>query len=166
MSDLAAEVAALTKRLQQLEDQQEIVQLIATYGPAVDSLSGDAVIDLWTEDGVYDVGGMAPFIGSEVVDVVEAAMHRQYVSAGCAHVQGLPLVHLDGDRAVATSVSRVYVRDGDQWRVERVSANRWELVRTPQGWRATYRVNRLLNGSPEAQELLRSGLAPGVHPTD
>lgn len=160
MSDLAAEVAALSKRLQVLEDQQEIIQLIATYGPAVDSLSGDALIDLWTEDGIYDVGGMAPFIGSDVVDVVEAAIHRSFVAAGCAHVQGLPLVHVDGDRAIATSVSRVYVCDGDQWLVERVSANRWELARTPAGWRATYRVNRLLNGSEEAQELLRSGLEP------
>lgn len=160
MSDLAAEVAALSKRLQVLEDRQEIIQLIATYGPAVDSLSGDAVIDLWTEDGIYDVGGMAPFIGSDVVDVVDAAIHRSFVASGCAHVQGLPLVHVDGDRAIATSVSRVYVRDGDQWLVERVSANRWELVRTPAGWRATYRVNRLLNGSDEAQELLRSGLEP------
>lgn len=158
MSDLAAEVAALAKRVRVLEDQQEIIQLIAKYGPAVDSLSGEAVIDLWTEDGIYDVGGMQPFIGTDVVGVVEAAIHRQYVSAGCAHVQGLPLVHVDGDRAVATSVSRVYVRDGDQWLVERVSANRWEFERTAAGWRATYRVNRLLNGSQEAQELLRSGL--------
>lgn len=160
MSDLAAEVAALARRLRVLEDQHEIIQLIARYGPAVDSLSGDALIDLWTEDGIYDVGGMQPFIGTDVVDVFTAALHRGDVAAGCAHVQGLPLVHVDGDRAVATSISRVYVRDGDQWLVERVSANRWELERTEQGWRASYRVNRLLDGSQEAQELLRSGLEP------
>lgn len=160
MSDLAAEVAALSKRLRVLEDQQEIMQLIATYGPAVDSLSGEAFIDLWTEDGVYDVDEMQPFIGTDVVDVDAAAKHRQHVAAGCAHVLGLPVVHVDGDHAVATSVSRFYVRDGDHWRVESVSANRWELSRTAAGWRATYRVNRLLNGSVEAQELLRSGLEP------
>lgn len=158
MSDLVEQVAALTARLRVLEDHQQIMQLIATYGPAVDSLSGEALIDLWTDDGVYDVGGMQPFIGSDVNDIVDAAVHREYVAAGCAHVQALPLVHVDGDEAVATSVSRVYVRDGDQWLVERLSANRWELVRTDEGWRVSYRVNRLLNGSVEAQELLRSGL--------
>lgn len=162
MSDLAEQVAALTKRLQVLEDQQEIIKAIATYGPAVDSLTGDALIDLWTEDGVYDVGGMRPFIGADVNDLVDAEVHRAYVAAGCAHVQGLPLVHVVGDEAVATSVSRVYVRDDEQWVVMRVSANRWELVRTDEGWRVSYRVNRLLNGSVEAQELLRSGLEPPV----
>ena len=71
----------------------------------------------------------------------------------------MPLVTLDGDRATATGYSRVDLRDGDAWKVERTSANRWELVRTDTGWKIRNRVNRLMDGSAEGRELLASGLA-------
>jgi hypothetical protein len=51
--------------------------------------------------------------------------------------------------------SRVYLRDGTSWRLERVSANRWELERADGAWRVRRRTNRLLDGDPAARELLR-----------
>jgi hypothetical protein len=39
----------------------------------------------------------------------------------------------------------------------RLAANRWELVRTSDGWRAERRVNRRL-GSPESLTVLRGAL--------
>ena len=44
---------------------------------------------------------------------------------------------------------------GQAFEVWRVAVNRWELVRTPEGWRTAYRTTRLINGSDEARELLR-----------
>jgi hypothetical protein len=44
------------------------------------------------------------------------------------------------------------LREGAVWRV---AANRWELLRTPAGWRVTARTNRLLDGTEEARDLLR-----------
>lgn len=46
---ITTQVAALAARVWALEGQQEISQLIATYGPAVDSLSADTVaeIEMW-----------------------------------------------------------------------------------------------------------------------
>jgi hypothetical protein len=73
-------------------------------------------------------------------------------------VIGLPHIVLDGDTAVATSYSRLYRRDGDNFRVWRVGANRWEFVRTADGWRVKNRVNRVLNGGEEPRALLRSGI--------
>jgi hypothetical protein len=47
-------IAALERRVRALEDQLAISQLIATYGPAVDSESAEAVGQLWAAEGVYD----------------------------------------------------------------------------------------------------------------
>ena len=49
-------------------------------------------------------------------------------------------------------------RSGDNFRTWRVGANRWEFVRTADGWRVKQRINRVLNGDAEARELLRRGV--------
>ena len=150
---------ALENRLRALEDRLAIFQLIATYGPAVDSLSADQVAALWTEDGVYDAGGNAPFVGTDQLKQITVSdMHKKFVDAGCAHVGSLPHVDIDGDAAVATNYTRVYMRQGDAWVVARASANRWELVRSAQGWRVKHRLNRPMDGSPEPRAVLGRGV--------
>ena len=52
--ELGAMVDRLADRVRALEDNIEITQLAAQYGPAVDSGSGKAAAALWTEDGVFD----------------------------------------------------------------------------------------------------------------
>lgn len=158
MTEIEARFAALEARIKGLEDQLAIYQLIATYGPSVDSRTGSATASLWAEDGSYDFGG-DPLVGAEKVGaLVNIEPHIHYVAAGCAHVLSMPHVAVDGDKAVATGYSRVYLNQGDHWRVERASANRWELVRTADGWRVQNRVNRLLNGQAEARNLLSTGI--------
>jgi len=148
----------LISRVRELEDRLAIYQLIASYGPAVDSESAGAVAELWSEDGVYDPDGVEPYVGSEAVGrLVGGSLHQDYLRAGCAHVLSLPVVRVDGDTAVAVNHSRVYLHDGDGWRLERVSANRWELSRGNGSWRVDRRTNRLLNGSAQARALLAAG---------
>ena len=79
---------------------------------------------------------------------------------GAGHVIGLPHVQLSGDTAVATGYARLYRWDGAQFVVARVSANRWELVRTAAGWRVAARTNRVLDGGDEPRALLRAGVTP------
>lgn len=158
MTEIDARFAALEARIAVLEDQLAIYQLIATYGPSVDSRTGGVTASLWTEDGSYDFGG-DPLVGAEKVgSLVNIEPHVHYVADGCAHVLSMPHITVGGDKAVATGYSRVYLNQGDHWRVERASANRWELVRTPGGWRVQNRINRLLNGQAEARDLLSSGV--------
>lgn len=160
MSDIEARFAALETRIKGLEDQLAIYQLFATYGPSVDSRSGSVTASLWAEDGAYDFGG-EPLVGAEKVgSLVDIEPHVHYVADGCAHVLSMPHISVDGDKAVATGYSRVYLNQGAHWRVERASANRWELARTAAGWRVQNRVNRLLNGQAEARDLLSSGIKP------
>ncbi len=151
-------IAALARRVQALEDSAEICQLIATYGPAVDSGSAAVVGRLWAQDGIYDPGGITPYAGRAAVgDLVHGERHQGYLRAGCAHVLSMPQVTVDGDAAVAVNYSRVYLKDGTYWRLERVSANRWELERIDGTWQVTRRTNRLLDGTPEARALLTPG---------
>jgi len=159
MTDATESLRVLEQRVQRLEDRLAIYQLLATYGPGVDSVSSRAVAALWMEDGVYDVGGQELLMGaSEIGELVDREPHRTYVAAGCAHVISLPHLVLHGDKAVATCHSRLYVRDGPQWRIARLSANRWELVRTTEGWKVTRRTNRLLDGSEKSRDLFTEGL--------
>lgn len=148
----------LEDRIRALEDRFAIYDLIATYGPSVDSRSADATAALWDEEGWYDFGG-EPLMGAATVGtLVDSDTHVGYVSRGCAHVLGLPKVEIDGDRAIATNYSRVYLHQGDHWRVERAGVNRWELVRTEAGWKVAGRTNRLLDGSQDARSLLAAAV--------
>jgi hypothetical protein len=45
------------------------------------------------------------------------------------------------------------------FRIHRVGANRWDLVRTDAGWKIKRRTLRSLDGSEPARELLRGALA-------
>ena len=159
MSELEETVRRLESRVAQLEDQVELYQLISSYGPAVDSGSSDVVAGIWTEDGVYDTIPQ-PLRGRDAIrGMVQSEGHQSLIDNGCAHVMALPHLLVDGDRATAVGYSRVYLSDGDGFRVWRASSNRWEFERQPEGWRATSRVNRALDGSDEAHQILRDGVA-------
>jgi len=152
---LQRQVDALTARVRELEDRQAITQLIASYGPAVDSMSAGVIAEQFAADGVYDAGGSDPYIGREAVaGLIHGDMHQGFVHAGCAHVLSLPVIDLDGDRATAVNHSRVYLHEGQGWRLARVSANRWRLRRRDRRWEVELRTNRLLDGDPAARALL------------
>ncbi|WP_194420679.1 nuclear transport factor 2 family protein [Microbacterium abyssi] len=145
--------ASIEQRLQALEDRAEIAALIARYGPAVDSGDGDAVRALWTDEGTYVIDDVTLDAGG-IRTLTELPTHQEYMSAGCAHVISAPRIQLTGDAAVATTHSVVMIHDGERWNAERVSANRWELARTVDGWRVSRRRNHLLNGAAAARALL------------
>jgi uncharacterized protein (TIGR02246 family) len=134
-----------------VSDTEAITQVIAAYGPAVDRGDADAVAGLFTEDGWYDVAGRRYEGRAALAEMVRSSGHQGLLARGAAHVMGLPRIEVDGDRAVAVNHSVVHV-GGEVWRV---SANRWELVRTHDGWKVAARTNRLLDGSQEARDLLR-----------
>jgi hypothetical protein len=160
MKDLEAAVRALEQRVGELEDRLAIYQLLFTYGPAADSGSAEAAANVFTADGVYDVGDLARMTGhDELQKMYEASGHQSLIKQGASHLTASPHVTINGDTAIATCYSYVFAHEGGGYKVWRVSSNRWELVRTNEGWRVARRINRLLDGSPEARELLRRGVA-------
>lgn len=163
MSDptVEARLAALEASVRTLQDQQAIYQLIASYGLAADGMSRSGLESLWAPDGSYDIGAHVFEDAAAVGGIVEDATHLDYIARGCAHVMSLPRVTIDGDRAVATNYSRVYLKSDGPWTVARAAANRWELARDDGGrWRVTRRINRLLDGSEAGRSLLAAGLDP------
>jgi ketosteroid isomerase-like protein len=155
-----ARIQQLEDRLQSLEDELAVWRLVNSYGPAVDSGNSEAASGIWTEDGVYDIGSDTWSGRAAIAGMVEGEGHQGLIHEGAAHVMALPQVRLDGDTAVATGYSRVYRRVDDGFRVWRVAANRWELVRTAAGWRCVRRTTRLMDGSQEPRSLIGRGLEP------
>ena len=138
---LVEQILALQNRLQALEDHEAIRQLIASYGPAVDSNRLQDAAALWAEGGEYAVAGFGAHTGrAALVDLLAA-----------------PHIQLCGQQAVAVNYSVVLRHQGEAYVPERVAANRWELEKTAGQWQVRRRSNALLDGSPAAHDLLDLG---------
>lgn len=149
------DIATLAARLQALEDREAIRELVAQYGPLADCGDAQALAALWCEDGAYEVVGFATARGhAEIAALIDGPVHRQLMADGCAHVLGPLTVRVDGDRASARGHSVVFRHGAGGFEAYRVSANRWTLVRTGQGWRVAHRANALLDGDEAARILL------------
>lgn len=150
-------LAVLEERVQLLEDELEITRLIASYGPLVDAGEADAVADLWSEDGTYDVEGWQMTSRDDVRAMVRSDGHQHLIDGGCSHFLGPAHVTIDGDEAVAVCESiLVRHRDGG-FSVRRAGANHFRLALEADGWRITERRTRALDGSAEARDLLAKG---------
>lgn len=166
MSDLEQRLARLEAELALLRDRQEICQLTAAYGPAVDSADAARAADLWTPDGSYDWGGgmtadspRAATGREALMAMVDGPEHRGIIEAGAAHWLGFPHVTVTGDAAISIGYSCLFVRAPDGYRAARVSACHFEWARSAEGWKIVKRSNRLLDGSAAARDLLAAGLA-------
>jgi len=164
---VAADVAALERRVAALEDELAIQRVIVTYGFAVDTGDADATAALFTPDGVYDVDGTLVMHGRDGVAAMVRGERHQALLPSCAHTIGPAVVALDGDRAVATAYSRIYLRRADDLALWRLSFNRFELERRDGRWLIARRTTRLL-GHDEAQAIFEHALHPerrGDEPT-
>jgi hypothetical protein len=148
-------IAQLEQRLRRVEDQLEIINLVASYGPLVDSGDGDGAAALWTRDGVYDVDTGIYEGHDGLAAMVHSPPHQKLIERGCAHLTTTPRVAVQGDTAVAVTHSQLLVRSRTgNYDVVRATAHRWELVRTADGWRVERRTSRLLDGGEAARSLL------------
>lgn len=149
------DIAEIAARLRALEDREAIRALIAAYGPLADAGDSAGLAALWTEDGSYGVGGMGAAKGRKAIaGLIDGPTHRALMAGGCAHLLGPVAIELDGDRATARGHSVVFRHTGQGFEAFRVSANRWDLVRTTDGWRVSHRENAVLDGDEAARALL------------
>jgi hypothetical protein len=157
IDDLRTAVTALQERVRTLEDHLEVTQLVAQYGPAVDSGSAEVAAGLWTQDGIFDAVGAMEMRGREqIAGMVRTQGHQDLIMNGCGHVLTIPHVVVNGDVAQGRSYALNIRWDPEAQRfwVARLSANTWRWVRTPDGWRIAERVNSNLDGTPESREML------------
>ncbi|WP_067893953.1 nuclear transport factor 2 family protein [Nocardia vaccinii] len=156
IDELRALIDALSARVRLLEDQVEIMQLVAQYGPAVDSGSGEAAAALWTQDGLFDAVPQLRMQGRDDIVAMVHGGHQSLIRNGCGHVLTVPHIVVDGDRATGRSYALNIRWDAgaDRFWVARVSANTWRWARTAEGWRITERINANLDGTPEHRDML------------
>jgi hypothetical protein len=165
---------SLEDRIRAIEDRLEIYNLIASHPPSADTGGKEHVAASWVEDGVFDRGEnlSSPRGRDTIANHVLTAEHQAAIARGLAHFTGLPHVAIDGDTAVVTSYLQILVpqTQGEAvevpnhgsskgFRVHRMTANRWELVRTPQGWKIKRRTLRQLDGSLPARTILQQAIS-------
>jgi hypothetical protein len=168
-----AEAKELEDRIKAIEDRLAIYNLIASHPPSADTGAQSYIRSIFTDDAVLDLGGAKSASGNEAIsEMSQRPAHQEAIRGGLAHFAGLPHVELDGDRAVVTSYLQIISPDAlaepvevpahglsKGYRIHRVGANRWELVRTHHGWKIKRRVFRSLDGSADALDILRRALA-------
>jgi hypothetical protein len=153
-------LAAVEERLQAAEDQLEIIRLLNSYGPLVDSGESEAAAALWVEGGEYNFsgglsGGTPLKAPDDLIAMYETEGHKGLVSTGVSHFTGTPRITVDGDSAEALGYSFVVLREGERWFIWRAAINHWTLARTPDGWRIVERYNRGLDGSEASHATMR-----------
>lgn len=166
---------SLEERLQETEDRLEILNLIAAHPPGTDSGAGEFAASYWMEDGVFDRG--AGLTGAQGKAAMAAGLtspgFRQAMREGIAHFAGLPHIELDGDKATVTSYLQIVTPNpqgepveisshgsSKGFRIHRMTVNRWDLVRSDDGWRIARRRLRLLDTGDEGRDLLRELTEP------
>ncbi|HXQ50081.1 MAG TPA: nuclear transport factor 2 family protein [Stellaceae bacterium] len=167
---------SLEDRIREIEDRLEIYNLIASHPPGADTGSEDWIKTYWVEDGVMDLGGKANHGRTDIAAGVKMPEHQAAIAAGICHFAGLPRIELNGDTAVVTSYLQILVpqTQGEPvtvpnhgtskgFRAHRVGSNRWDLVRTKDGWKVKHRVSRPLDGSEPARKILRQALEDAMH---
>jgi hypothetical protein len=168
----AAATETIEDRIRTIEDRLEIYNLIASHPPSADTAAHDHIRSIFTEDAVLDLGGTKTASGNQAIaQMPQRPEHRQAIKGGLAHFAGLPHVIIDGDRAVVTSYLQILAAHptaeaievpahgtSKGYRIHRVGANRWDLVRTEQGWKIARRTYRTLDGSAPALDILRQAL--------
>ncbi|GAA0904050.1 MULTISPECIES: nuclear transport factor 2 family protein [Streptomyces violaceusniger group] len=164
------DIKPLEDRLRVIEDRLAIYNLLASHPLSADTGEPDFIESIYTEDFVFDRGGgLSGARGRDkMVDLVESDAHRTAIAGGLAHFGSLPLVELDGDTAVATSYIALITPDekGEErelanhgtstgFRVHRIVANRWSLVREDGRWSIASRTVLPMDGSGPALEMAR-----------
>jgi hypothetical protein len=154
---LAQDIKRLEDRVRQLEDEREIRDLLSRYSFTADLYPGAAWVDLWTDNGVYDLGtGYEPdgavrrYEGpAQLMDLITGAGmpprgHSQH------HTQGPLVIEVMGDRATAEGYSITYVNRETGNEVWNLGFSRWTFRRIDGSWRIEERQRREIGNADQA----------------
>ena len=170
------EQLTLERRIRAIEDRLEIYNLIAGHPPSADTGNTAYAEAVFTADAVFDRGpDLSGAVGNKAIGAnLQSAGHQAAISGGLAHFTSLPHVTINGDTAVVVSYLQILTprKSGETvevanhggsrgYHIHRVVTNRWDLVRTPAGWKIKRRTLRLVDGSEPARQLLRAVLPAG-----
>lgn len=153
----------LESRIEQIESELAIRNVIARYGMAADCGDIDAALACHCYDAVYIVsnpnagrGGNSNDLelrGHKAIAEMLSSDRHQSLLPNCAHTIGPLMVELHQDIANVTGYSRVYHNQA----LMRVAINHWRMRKTSGLWKIARRESRVI-GETAAQDLLKRGL--------
>jgi hypothetical protein len=151
-SDLLARIAKLEARIEELEDERAIRELLARYGYNADCCRDEAYVELYTDDGAIEVSaGDNTFRceGHEQIRgfITDPKGHSAPGFYGKAmHAQGNNVVvHIRGDEATVNSYSIVLRGDGSMTpSLLTAGNNQWEMRKVDGKWLIKERRRRNL----------------------
>jgi len=154
---------SLEARLERVEAERAIRNVIARYGMAADCGDVAAALACHTEDAVYvvnnpnagrgDAEADLELRGSQAIaDMLRSDMHQSLLP-DCAHTVGPLVVDVDGETAKVTGYSRVYHAQ----KLMRVAVNHWTMRKEGEAWKIAGRESRVI-GEKVAQKLLKDSL--------
>lgn len=135
---------ALAQRVQELEDEKAIREVLVQYGEFLDARDYAAYSRLFARDGVW-TGGFGSFTGPAAIEamLVEnlGAPEPGFVNKTSFHLITTPVVDVDGDRATARS-RYLFFTASDEGRPNPLLAGRYEdeFVREDGAWKIRRRI--------------------------
>jgi len=109
---------AIGRRLQRLEDANEIENVQRTYGYFVDKAMWHEISDLFADDGTYEIGGRGVFVGKRrVLEYLQVGLGTERPAEGRLynHMTLQPIVHVDPDGLHAHVRARAFVMSSGGW---------------------------------------------------
>ena len=139
----------LEERLEAIEDELSIRNLVARYSDAVNQRDLVAFRQLWTSDAVWEIGAPLQASAHGVDEIV--ALLRRLLQAEKYFMQMTHsgVIEVNGDRATARFVERERGR-GESTYYDSLAVYEDVLVREAEGWRFAkrYYQYRFLDQSP------------------
>jgi uncharacterized protein (TIGR02246 family) len=110
------DISQLQQRVQQLEDQEEIRQVLVAYGEYLDSRNYAAYASLFAHDGVW-TGGFGSASGpAQIQAMLEKNLGKAepgFVNKSSFHLMTTMVVQVTGDKATAQSRYLFYTATSD-----------------------------------------------------
>lgn len=154
---------SIEARLERVEAELAIRNVIARYGMAADSGGVSAALECHTTDALYIVSnpragrdgdaGDLELRGHEAITAMLTSEMHQSLLPNCAHTVGPLYVEIQDITAKVTGYSRVY---HDQ-KLMRLAINHWAMLKEDGVWKIAQRESRLI-GEEAAQKLLTESL--------
>jgi ketosteroid isomerase-like protein len=161
----------LLDRITATEDRLEILNLLAGSAFSSDVASEAYWKKMFTENAVFDRGqGLQDKGQTAILKIVNDPFQKEASKAGMTHLAMLPHITLKGDSAIATGYLLIVMPDSAASHVKlagkgvssgfsifQVTTNRWQLVRTTEGWKVSQRTVRPLS-SDESHTILEGAI--------
>jgi ketosteroid isomerase-like protein len=161
----------LLARITAAEDKLEILTLLSGSAFSSDVASEAYWTKMFTEDAVFDrAPGMLNKGRDEILKIINDPGQKEAIKGGMTHLAMLPYITLKGDSAIATGYLLIAMPDtaashvnlpgkglSPGFSIYQLTVNRWQLLRTTEGWKVTQRTVRSITGN-DSHNILKQAI--------